>query len=261
MDDTRINDEVPFTLNRVTTRMERNSEEYRGEPLKNESENESNDEDYTRSPVLLDLDENTKQQQQKAARREANSPNTVPAVRDRRLQDQLTPSDETTTTLTTRSQPLRGGRWQGTGYESARQQNPEGVLVIRVPEPEIIGSHSQLEMLHETNIKSVQQEPSQTEKAPRLSHSTNATSIELCFDSTILPRSRPCFVAPAPEFGFVSSTWRTSEVGITRITAILLRVYGKGNRKYRASFNLVPFRVRIKYYLQDHIAFFARRDR
>ncbi|XP_032679315.1 achaete-scute homolog 1 isoform X2 [Odontomachus brunneus] len=164
MDDTRINDEVPFTLNRVTTRMERNSEEYRGEPLKNESENESNDEDYTRSPVLLDLDENTKQQQQKAARREANSPNTVPAVRDRRLQDQLTPSDETTTTLTTRSQPLRGGRWQGTGYESARQQNPEGVLVIRVPEPEIIGSHSQLEMLHETNIKSVQQEPSQTEK-------------------------------------------------------------------------------------------------
>lgn len=32
-----------------------------------QSENESNEEDYTRSPVLLDLDENSKQHQQKAA--------------------------------------------------------------------------------------------------------------------------------------------------------------------------------------------------
>lgn len=44
------------------------------------------------------------------------------------------------------------------------EQNPEGVLVIRVPEPEMIGSHSHLEMLHETNIRSVSREPSQTEK-------------------------------------------------------------------------------------------------
>jgi len=36
--------------------------------------------------------------------------------------------------------------------------------VIRVPEPEMIGGHSHLEMFHETNIKSVQREPSQTEK-------------------------------------------------------------------------------------------------
>lgn len=37
-----------------------------------QSENESNEEDYTRSPVLLDLDENSKQQQ-KAASREVSS--------------------------------------------------------------------------------------------------------------------------------------------------------------------------------------------
>lgn len=201
-----------------------------------QSENESNDEDYARSPVLLDLDENSKQQQQKAALREANSPNAASAVQDQRLQNQLTASapggscvgkkiiltrrlnfaqsvwrvlrviinqisssrdclrfwyfgdvqrsarrgqsltallvaaDETTIALTTRSQPLRGGRWQETTYESARHQNPEGVLVIRVPEPEIIGSHSQLEMLHETNIKSMQQEPSQTEKGAAISN-------------------------------------------------------------------------------------------
>ncbi|XP_014470483.1 PREDICTED: achaete-scute homolog 1 [Dinoponera quadriceps] len=180
MDDTGINEEVPFALDRVTSRMERNSEEYRGEPPKNEvgssgcdrvaknSRNESNDEDYARSPVLLDLDENSKQQQQKAARREASSPNAAPAVQDQRLQDQLIAGapDETTSA----ARPLRGGRWRETGYESARQQNPEGVLVIRVPEPEIIGSHSQLEMLHETNIKSVQQEPSQTEKGAAISN-------------------------------------------------------------------------------------------
>lgn len=42
-----------------------------------QSENDSNDEDYARSPVLLDLDENSKQQQQKAASREANSPSST----------------------------------------------------------------------------------------------------------------------------------------------------------------------------------------
>lgn len=59
---------------------------------------------------------------------------------------------------------VRCGRWQETSYETRSQQNPEGVLVIRVPEPEMIGGHSHLEMLHEANIKSVQREPSQTEK-------------------------------------------------------------------------------------------------
>lgn len=57
-----------------------------------QSDNESNDEDYARSPVLLDLDENSKQQQKAARGREASSPNTASAVQDQRLQDQLTPS-------------------------------------------------------------------------------------------------------------------------------------------------------------------------
>lgn len=38
------------------------------------------------------------------------------------------------------------------------------MFVIRVPEPEVINSHPHLEILHETNIKSVQRESSQTEK-------------------------------------------------------------------------------------------------
>lgn len=138
--------------------MEENSEEYRVEPARNESENESNDEDYTRSPVLLDLDENSKQQQQrKIANREINSPNSASVI-DQHLQDQVFVSE-----VTTRAQAVRG-RWQETSFDARSQQNPEGVLVIRVPEPEMIGCHSHLEMLHETNIKSVQRESSQTEK-------------------------------------------------------------------------------------------------
>ncbi|KAL0122703.1 hypothetical protein PUN28_007415 [Cardiocondyla obscurior] len=159
MGDIRVNEDVLFVLDRVSG-MEQNSEEYRAEPVKNESENESNDEDYARSPVLLDLDENSKQQQQKAATRKASSPcsSTV------NQQDQGLALDETT-----RPQPMRD-RWQETSYETRGQQNPEGVLVIRVPEPEIIGSHPHLEMLHEANIKSVQREPSQTEKGAAMSN-------------------------------------------------------------------------------------------
>ncbi|XP_011881672.1 PREDICTED: uncharacterized protein LOC105569649 isoform X2 [Vollenhovia emeryi] len=154
MGDIRVNEDVLFVLDRVPG-MEQNSEEYRAEPAKNESENESNDEDYTRSPVLLDLDENSKQQQQKTASRKASSPSSAPIVNQ---QDQgLTPDE------TTRPHAIRD-RWQETSYETRGQQNPEGVLVIRVPEPEIIGSHPHLEMLHEANIKSVQRESSQTEK-------------------------------------------------------------------------------------------------
>lgn len=63
---------------------------------------------------------------------------------------------------TVRPESLRN-RWQETSFET-REQNPEGVLVIKVPEPEIIGAHPHLEMLHETNIKSVQRESLQTEK-------------------------------------------------------------------------------------------------
>lgn len=50
-----------------------------------QSENESNEEDYTRSPVLLDLDENSKQQQQKAASREVSSPSSAVNQQDQGL--------------------------------------------------------------------------------------------------------------------------------------------------------------------------------
>lgn len=59
--------------------IQKNSEKKKGEFIF-QSENESNDEDYAHSPVLLDLDENSKQQQQKAASREASSPNSAPIV-------------------------------------------------------------------------------------------------------------------------------------------------------------------------------------
>ncbi|XP_077281446.1 salivary gland-expressed bHLH isoform X1 [Temnothorax americanus] len=152
MGDIRVNEDVLFVLDRVSG-MEQNSEEYHAEPAKNESENESNDEDYARSPVLLDLDENSKQQQKKAS-----SPSSASTVNQRLA------ADETTRPRATRD------RWQETSFETRGQQNPEGVLVIRVPEPEIIGSHPHLEMLHETNIKSVHREPSQTEKGAAMSN-------------------------------------------------------------------------------------------
>jgi len=72
---------------------------------------------------------------------------------------------------TTRLQAIRD-RWQETSFEMRDQQNPERVLVIKVPEPEIIGSHPHLEILHEANIKSVQREPLQTEKGAAMSNCT-----------------------------------------------------------------------------------------
>lgn len=56
--------------------------------------------------------------------------------------------------------------WQDENFED-RQQNNDRVFVIRVPEPEVINTHPHLEILHETNIKSVQREPSQTEKGEK----------------------------------------------------------------------------------------------
>lgn len=50
-----------------------------------QSENESNEEDYTRSPVLLDLDENSKQQQRKAASREVSSSSSTVNQQDQGL--------------------------------------------------------------------------------------------------------------------------------------------------------------------------------
>ncbi|KAL6255728.1 hypothetical protein P5V15_012971 [Pogonomyrmex californicus] len=175
MGDIRVNEDVRFVLDQVS--MEQNSEEYCAEPKNiheieaigamrhchKNSENESNDEDYTRSPVLLDLDENSKQQQQKTTSQKANSPSSALVNQ----QDQRLAPEETT-----QSQAIRD-RWQETmtrNFETRSQQNPEGVFVIRVPEPEIIGSHPHLEMLHEANIKSVQRESSQTEKGAAMSN-------------------------------------------------------------------------------------------
>lgn len=53
--------------------------------------------------------------------------------------------------------------WHDGNFEN-RQQNDDRVFVIRVPEPEMINTNPHLEILHETNIKSVQRESSQTEK-------------------------------------------------------------------------------------------------
>lgn len=65
-----------------------------------------------------------------------------------------------------RRQSLRR-RWQDPNSYEERQQTSDNVLIIRVPEPEIIGGHPQLEILHETSIRSVQREPSQTEKGEK----------------------------------------------------------------------------------------------
>lgn len=48
--------------------------------------------------------------------------------------------------------------------------------MIRVPEPEVINSHPHLEILHETNIKSVQRESSQTEKGEFLFYDVSIQS-------------------------------------------------------------------------------------
>ncbi|KAK2582915.1 hypothetical protein KPH14_008982 [Odynerus spinipes] len=157
--------------------MEQNPERYPSELSRNESENESNDEEYERSPILLDLDENSKQQEQREQleqerdrehqrqdvvnhHQETISPSVL-STADQHLQDQLSQSASDEPSVI-RRQSLRR-RWQDASLDE-RQQNSDGVLIIRVPEPEIIGGHSQLEILHETNIRSIQREPSQSEK-------------------------------------------------------------------------------------------------
>ncbi|XP_043505756.1 uncharacterized protein LOC122526424 [Polistes fuscatus] len=156
--------------------MEQNPERYPNELSRNESENESNDEEYARSPILLDLDENSKQQELRELEHERDRerqrqdvvnhqetilPNVL-STADQHLQDQLSQSASDDPTVI-RRQSLRR-RWQGPSNIDERQQTSDNVLIIRVPEPEIIGGHPQLEILHETNIRSIQREPSQTEK-------------------------------------------------------------------------------------------------
>lgn len=86
--------------------MEQNPERYPNELSRNESENESNDEEYARSPILLDLDENSKQQELRELEHERDReqqrqdvvnhqetilPNVL-STADQHLQDQLSQS-------------------------------------------------------------------------------------------------------------------------------------------------------------------------
>ncbi|XP_033325749.1 salivary gland-expressed bHLH isoform X2 [Megalopta genalis] len=135
-------------------------EEYTNEPLRNESENDSNNEDCDRSPVLLDLDKNSKLQQQEMLQQKDSSPTKLPPI-NHYLQSQLIGNESEDSSIP-RQQAARRG-WQHRNFED-RQQNGNRVFVIRVPEPEVIASHPHLEILHEANIKSVQRESSQTEK-------------------------------------------------------------------------------------------------
>ncbi|XP_015589456.1 bromodomain-containing protein 4 isoform X3 [Cephus cinctus] len=155
------------------------SDEYRAEFSRNESDNESNEEDYAQSPVLLDLDENTKQQHrhrqnQHQDRHQQQQPHQSHLQHERHHRrvstterDQASGASAAVPALdesvgSVRRQSLRK-RWQDAALEQ-QSQTHDGVLVIRVPEPEVVGPHPHLEMLHETNIKPVQREPSQTEK-------------------------------------------------------------------------------------------------
>ena len=70
--------------------------------------------------------------------------------------------------------------WQDDKFED-RQQNNDRVFVIRVPEPEVINTHPHLEILHETNIKSVQREPSQTEKGEKYNELSKTNNISRCY--------------------------------------------------------------------------------
>lgn len=62
------------------------SEEYGNELSRNESENDS--EECAHSPILLDLDKNSKQQQQEILNQEKSSSSKLPNV-NQYLQDQL----------------------------------------------------------------------------------------------------------------------------------------------------------------------------
>ncbi|XP_015435070.1 PREDICTED: uncharacterized protein LOC107190722 [Dufourea novaeangliae] len=136
-----------------------NSEDCTSEPLRNESENDSNNDGYVRSPVLLDLDKNSKQQQE-VLNREEDSPSQFLPI-NQYLQDPSIQNGSEDSSVPRRL-PVRR-TWQDGNFED-RQQNGSRVFVIRVPEPEVINTHPHLEILHETDIKSVQREPSQTEK-------------------------------------------------------------------------------------------------
>lgn len=134
------------------------SEEYSNELSRNESENDSFNEECAHSPILLDLDKNSKQQQEILNQEENSVPN-LPGV-NQYLQDQLIRNGSGDSSVSRQQSTRR--LWQDGNFED--QQNNDRVFVIRVPEPEVINTHPHLEILHETNIKSIQRESSQTEK-------------------------------------------------------------------------------------------------
>ncbi|XP_043475343.1 achaete-scute homolog 1 [Leptopilina heterotoma] len=129
--------------------MDIKQEEYQREFCKNESDKESNDEEYSQPRVLLDLDENSKHQQ---ILQQDLSSSSSHFAEDPRPEVQYT----------SRKQFLRR-RWHESDFEQ-RSQTSEGVVVIRVPEPEVVETPSNLELLHQTSIKPVHREASQTEK-------------------------------------------------------------------------------------------------
>ncbi|XP_017875406.1 uncharacterized protein LOC108622202 isoform X2 [Ceratina calcarata] len=134
------------------------SEEYGNELSRNESENDSLNEECAHSPILLDLDKNSKQQQEILSQEENSVPN-LPGV-NQYLQDQLIRNGSGDSSVPQQQSTRR--LWQDGNFDDP--QNNDRVFVIRVPEPEVINTHPHLEILHETNIKSIQRESSQTEK-------------------------------------------------------------------------------------------------
>ncbi|XP_034942508.1 uncharacterized protein sage isoform X2 [Chelonus insularis] len=126
------------------------------------SGNESNDDEFSRrSPVLLDLDKMVKRSQCLVIEQVPESASSLDQQHfNIKEENSLNQVKEETQLM--RRQSLRR-RWQVEDSHN-RSIPSDGVLVIRVPEPETVTPHSHLEILHQTKIKSVQREPSQSEK-------------------------------------------------------------------------------------------------
>ncbi|XP_057337223.1 uncharacterized protein LOC130675500 isoform X2 [Microplitis mediator] len=125
------------------------------------SENDSNDEEFPRrSPVLLDLDKMVKKSHQVNDDQESSSSNLE--HQNLRIKEEP-PFNSAKEAAFMRRQSLRR-RWHDDSMSERSSTSGDGVLVIRVPEPETAGSHSHLEILHQTKIKSVQRESAQSEK-------------------------------------------------------------------------------------------------
>ncbi|XP_011503728.1 PREDICTED: uncharacterized protein LOC105366838 isoform X2 [Ceratosolen solmsi marchali] len=108
--------------------------------------------------MILDLDENSKQQQKLQFKESPfssinNIPNSI------HHSSELTEED-----LTIRRHNLRK-RWQdAAAFDQRIHQTTDVVSVIRILESEIVESTSHSDLLQEKNLKSIHREPSQTEK-------------------------------------------------------------------------------------------------